>query len=353
MSIGIAVIGAGLMGEDHARRIEKEIKGAHLAVVSDIDQGRAQSCIEATGSATARHIVDPYEAIKDQSVDAVIIAAPDRFHVGLTKAALLAGKPVLCEKPLAPTGEECLEILELEASLGGIVGAPKVTLGFMRRYDLGCRELRNMVTSGELGPALMMHCVHRNVDAYPGGSEHTVNASAVHEFDFIPWVLGSPISSVAWHAGRGSSRTKRRDPQLVLLETEDGVLVTLELLMSAHYGYEVRCELVGERGTRELSTSAPTILRAERLAGVQLAADSTLKYAEAYRLELQAWISAIEQKADPAALDLATAWDGYLAAAVSDAVLESMRFGDGRFVEVKTVERPSFYSAAAQQDVVL
>ncbi|MEU6551659.1 Gfo/Idh/MocA family oxidoreductase [Streptomyces sp. NPDC046915] len=343
MSFGVAVIGAGPMGEDRARRIEQEIKGAHLAVVSDIDADRAAQCVGVTGSATARYVKDPEAAIADAAVDAVIIAAPDRFHVPLTLAALRTGKPVLCEKPLAPTAAECLEVLDLEASLSGTANRARVTLGFMRRFDPGCVELRQTVTSDEFGPALMLHCVHRNVDAYPGGSEHTINASAVHEFDFVPWLLGSGIKSVPWHGGRSSTRTARQDPQFVLLETEDGVLTTLELFVSAKYGYEVRCELVCEEGTRELHTAAPTTVRHDRALGTRLPPDATLKYAEAYRGELRAWVSSLETGRDPSEFGLATAWDGYLTAAVSDAVLESMRAGDGHRVSIASVPIPGLY----------
>lgn len=343
MSIGIGVIGTGLMGADHALRFERDVKGAHLAAVSDIDRIGATRCLEAVDAPEARYIPDAVEMINDPAIDAVVITTPDRFHVPLTLAALEAGKPVLCEKPLAPSAAECAEVLEAETALVESGGSARVTLGFMRRFDPGCLQLRRSVEAEEFGSPLMLHCVHRNVDAYPGGSEHTINASAVHEFDFIPWLLGSPIASVSWHAGASSSRTHRQDPQLLLLRTESDVLVTLELLMSAKYGYEVRAELVCESGTRELCTSEPTTVRHERGLGFELPPDSTLKYEEAYRREATAWIRSIQQRADPAAFGLATAWDGYLAAAVSDAALESMRGGDGRSIEVRAPEQAQFY----------
>lgn len=341
MSIGIAVIGAGMMGADHALRLEAEIKGAHLAMVSDIDENRARDVIARAGARDVRYASGPLAAIDDETVDAVIVAAPDGFHVPLTLAALRAGKPVLCEKPLAPAADECLEVLELEQRLVAAGERARVTLGFMRRFDPGCQELRETVVSGELGPALMTHCVHRNVDAYPGGSEHTITASAVHEFDFIPWLLGSPIRSVTWHAARSSSRTPRQDPQLVLIETADGVLSTLELFMSAKYGYEVRCELVCEEGTRSLRNGAHVVTRADRRGAIAFPADSTRMYADAYRRELQAWIASIVAGDDPARHGLANAWDGYEAAAVAEAVLQSM--AQGGEVRLSLPERPAFY----------
>jgi myo-inositol 2-dehydrogenase/D-chiro-inositol 1-dehydrogenase len=320
--------------------------------VSDIDASRAAKVIAATGSQTAKHLADPYAAIASDDVGAVIIAAPDQFHVPLTVAALRAGKPVLCEKPLAPTAEECHEVLQLETSLNASANAARVTLGFMRRFDPGCMELRETVTSNQFGPALLMHCVHRNVAAYPGGSEHTINASAVHEFDFIPWLLGSPITSVSWHATKSSTKTHRQDPQLVLIETESGVLTTLELFVSAQYGYEVRCELVFESGTRELNNLNHTTSRFDRREWTPFPADSTLKYSDAYRGELQAWIASIQTGTDPAEFGLANAWDCYCAAAVAEAVIESMHAGDSRRIEIDFGAVPDLYRRARAAQLI-
>jgi myo-inositol 2-dehydrogenase/D-chiro-inositol 1-dehydrogenase len=334
-----------MMGRDHALRIEHEIKGAHLAVVSDIDFDRASAVIAESGSSVARHVVDPDQAIVAPDVDAVIIAAPDQFHVSLTIAALRAGKPVLCEKPLAPTSSECLEVLNFETELAAAGRPPMVTLGFMRRFDPGCRDLRQTVAGNRLGPPLMVHCVHRNVTAYPGGSEHTINASAVHEFDFIPWLLESPVASVSWHSTRSSTLTHRQDPQLVLIETENGVLTTLEMFVSAQYGYEVKCELVCENGTTSLNNLTLTTDRYQRLQSEPFPADSTLKYADAYRDELRAWIACLRTEgASPARFGLATAWDGYCAAVTAEAVIESMHSGDASRIPVKFVDRPSVYA---------
>lgn len=345
MSIGIAVIGAGAMGADHARRIAQEIKGLHLAVVSDIDADRARAVVAASDAEGAEVITDAVEAIRSDRVDAVLIAAPDRFHASLTLECLRAGKPVLCEKPLAPTGEECLEVLALEDELAAQGGTARVSLGFMRRFDPGYLELKELAQSGGFGAALMLHCSHRNATGSADGSEHTVNASAVHEFDVIPWLLGSPVRSASWHAARSSSLTHRQDPQLVLLETESGVLVTLELFVNAQFGYEVRCELVCETGTSRLEDG--DALTTQRHAGLEttaVPADFTRKYATAYRDELRAWARSLKDGTAPEELGLATAWDGYLAAITSDAVLESMHAGDSRRVDVAGITPPALYA---------
>jgi myo-inositol 2-dehydrogenase/D-chiro-inositol 1-dehydrogenase len=344
MDVGIAVIGAGMMGADHALRIAREIKGARLAAVSDVDAGRAQDVIDRAASEGALATSDPVEAINSPSVEAVIIAAPDAFHAPLTLEALRAGKPVLCEKPLAPSSKECLEVLEFENQIAGSSNAARVSLGFMRRFDPACLELKATLDQQRFGPALMVHCVHRNMVAYPGGSEHTVNASAVHEFDFIPWLLNSPIASISWHAARSSGNTHRQDPQLMLLETASGVLITLEMFVSAQYGYEVRCEMVCESGTSELNDTGWTVERHNGQESRRFPPDSTLKYSTAYSGELRAWLATLTKGLSPEQVGLASAWDGYTAAVVAEAAIESMRAADGRRVPVAPGDASALYA---------
>lgn len=343
MSLGIAVIGTGMMGEDHALRIEREIKGAHLAAVADIDLFRAQGVVQRSGGTSANAFSDPLEAIHAESVDAVIVATPDEFHTPLTLESLRAGKPVLCEKPLAPTSKEATQVLDLEAELADSGSTVRASLGFMRRFDPGCLQLKERLRSGRLGPSLMVHCLHRNVSPYPGGAEHTVNASAVHEFDFLPWLLDSPIASVSWHSTRSSSLSHRQDPQLMLIETGSGVLITLEMFMSAQYGYEVGCEVLCEQGTTRLNDAGWTIERHAALESRDFPPDATLKYAAAYAGELRAWLRSIQEGMRPDEVGLATAWDGYTAAAVAEAAIESMQAGDGRRVATTFGDIPALY----------
>jgi myo-inositol 2-dehydrogenase / D-chiro-inositol 1-dehydrogenase len=157
MTIRIGLIGAGVMGADHARLFSEEVPGASLQVICDADTARAKSVAEAT----AAHSIatDPLAVINSSEVDAVVIAAPDQFHASLTLACVAAGKPVLCEKPLSQDTRECLAILAAEEERG----VRLVQVGFMRRFDPSYTEIKAILTRGDLGKALMFHCFHRNV----------------------------------------------------------------------------------------------------------------------------------------------------------------------------------------------
>lgn len=150
-------------------------------------------------SPARRHSHRPNSSIESPDVDAVIIASSDATHAQYVTACISARKPVLCEKPLAPTLAECEQILHLEES----AALRLVQVGFMRRFDPGYVELRRRIVAGEVGTPLLAHCSHRNVDVPAGWtSETTVVSAASHEIDVMPWVFGRDIIRVTWLSPR-------------------------------------------------------------------------------------------------------------------------------------------------------
>ncbi len=328
MTLRVGVIGTGIMGADHAAILNAHVPGAEVTVLADTDVPRAQAV--ADGIPGARVLADAHALITSDDVDAVLVASSDATHVEYVLACLEVGKPVLCEKPLAPTSAECARVVEAESALVG-GGDPLVSVGFMRRFDPGYVELKDLLGGGALGVALMVHSTGRSVSAVLGSSEFTVTGSAIHDFDIVPWLLDSPVVEVAWLAPRQSPDvTDRQDPQLMLLRTGDGVLSTVDVFLNARYGYDVRCEIVGSRSTASLS-EPHRIERAEALTqGHAYAADWRPRFADAYRLQNQAWVgSLVRGERSP----LPTARDGLQAALVAEAVIESMHSG-GDFVRV-------------------
>src|SRR4029079_3884356 len=282
--------------------------------VTDFDAGVAGSV---AGELGARVHADGVELIDDPAVDALVIATRDDTHADLVLAALRAGKPVMCEKPLAPTAAECRDVVCAQAALDNPVDL--VTVGFMRRFDPPYVALRERVLSGGLGAPCISHCVSRTVQHYPGGdSASSITQSAIHELDIVPWLLDSPIVEVSYQHGRSSVHSgTRQDPQIYLLRTASDVLVTVELYLNARYGYDTRCEVVMETGTAALTLPTHVVTDAERRRGVDYPADWIPRYADAYRIELQEWVDSIRRQRPST---LATAGDGLRAAQVADAL---------------------------------
>jgi len=325
----VGVIGAGIMGADHAKTVHRKLSGAVLTAVTDVDARRARAVADATGAAVP---ADGFALIEDPAVDAIVIASHDSTHAELTLAAIRAGKPVLCEKPLAPTVSESAAVVAAERDAVGD-GIPLVSVGFMRRFDPGYVQLKAALRAGRVGPAVVVHGYSRGVSAGPGAtSESSVTGSAIHEFDCVPWLLDSPITEVSWQAGRQSSEVDPvlRDPQVLLLRTADGVLTTVEVFLNARYGYDVRCDVVGEHGTLALTEPAVLVVDSARTHGYDYAADWRPRFAEAYRVQLQEWVDSI---AAGTVSPLASAQDGLTATVVAQAMITSMHDG-GRWVSV-------------------
>lgn len=329
-TVRVGVIGAGNMGADHVNTLHRFVSGAEVTMVADVDGERAASVAATVPGARATD--DAHALIADPGVDAVVIASHDTTHADLSIAAVRAKKPVLCEKPLAPTTRECVRVLRAEQQAGGGL----MSLGFMRRFDPAYVELKAAVAAGACGTPLLLHCVSRGVSSAPGCTdEFSVTGSAIHEFDTVPWLLDSPVTEVSWHAARPTSAvTGLRDPQLMLLRTADGALTTVETFLNAGYGYDIRCEIAGEHGTLALANPARLVADADRARSTAHPADWRPRFADAYRLELQAWTDAVaRQQPSP----LATAHDGLTACAVAEAVITSMKNG-GQTIAVQVPE---------------
>jgi myo-inositol 2-dehydrogenase / D-chiro-inositol 1-dehydrogenase len=333
MTVRTGVIGTGVMGAAHARWLANSISGCELTAVYDIDAGRADSVAAECG---ARVFDDPAMLIKDDGVDAVLVASSDATHEQFVLACLASGKPVLCEKPLAPDVAGCERVLAAQAE----ARASLTTVGFMRRYDAGYLAMRDVVQDGSLGRPLMLHCVHRNANPVAAASSAAlITGSAVHEFDVVHWLLDEEIATVTVHRPRPARvAAGTQDPMLLVLTTASGAVASVEVFTTAAYGYEVRCELVAERGTLLLDDPAPVVLRRDRQVGRGLPADWIPRFAQAYQRELQDWIQAVAAGGPARG---ATAWDGYLAALVSAVAVAALETGLSQHVRVP--ERPALY----------
>ncbi|GAB2177172.1 Gfo/Idh/MocA family protein [Dongia sp. agr-C8] len=332
MGVRVGIIGVGVMGSDHARILATQVPGAAIQAIYDADPPRAKSIADETGA--AKVFTDAVALIQDAAVDAVLIASPDQTHKDLTLAAIAAGKPVLCEKPLAPTPAECLDVLAAEAKSGRRL----VQIGYMRRFDPAYAEMKASLKSGRLGSALMFHCIHRNVAAPSWfDSKMAVSNSAVHEFDIARWMLDAELTGISVFRPKPAKGSSPGAPVYLVLESATGQLVTIEVFNDAAYGYDVRGELVCEKGTIALRAPLRTETNAELIQGTAYPADWRPRFAEAYRLQAQAWINSIGRGGASGA----SAWDGYAASAVAEAGLRSL--AEGRRVAIELADQPALY----------
>jgi myo-inositol 2-dehydrogenase / D-chiro-inositol 1-dehydrogenase len=329
----IAVLGVGVMGADHVARITSRISGARVTVVNDYLTEKAEQLV--TSVPGARVAGDPLDAIAADDVDAVLLATPGPTHEKQLLACLEHRKPVLCEKPLTTDVETSLDVVRREAELE----TPLIQVGFMRRFDPEYQQLKALIDGGELGQPLVLHCVHRNPAVPPGfDSAMVVKDSLVHEVDVTRFLLGEEIASV--HIIKPTPNPNAPagllDPQIAIFRTRSGRHVDVEVFVTTGIGYEVRTEVVGERGSATIGLDVGLIRKTSpgRWGG-QITPGFRERFGLAYDIEVQRWVDAVRSGVN---VNGPTAWDGYAAAAVCAAGVRSLETGEP--VAVELAEKP-------------
>jgi myo-inositol 2-dehydrogenase/D-chiro-inositol 1-dehydrogenase len=337
----VGVIGTGMIGKDHIRRMTTVLSGVQVTAVTDVDAAVAAAVGSSIGAAVHP---DGASLIASPEVDAVVVCSWGPTHEEYVLDAIAAGKPVFCEKPLATTQEACLRIVSAEVEAGRRL----VQVGYMRRYDVACRALKSVLDSGEIGAPLMMHCAHRNAGV-PSfyEKEMAITDTAVHEIDMVRWMFGTEIIAARVLIPRKSSNGGAlQDPLFLILETAEGVLVDVEISVNIRYGYDIRGEILGENGTAALGSLSPVSVRASGRASEPIPVDWRDRFIGAYDVEFQEWINSIAHGGAPVG---PSAWDGYAAAVVSDAGVAALRSGER--VKVELAPKPDFYTTGAPAGV--
>jgi len=295
MRIGLA--GAGRIGSMHAG-VLAAMEPVETVVVADVDPARAA----AVAAAVAGEACTGVEAIFDQGLDALVVASSTDSHAGLVIAAVAAGLPVFCEKPVAADVEGTLKVLS--AIEGSDV---PVQVGFQRRFDAGYLAAREHVAGGDLG---FVHTLRScTLDPAPPPAAYVATSGgifrdcAVHDIDSIRWMTGQEVVSayaVGSNQGAGFFAEVGDVATASVVLTLDGGstgLVTCTRYNGA--GYDVRLEVLGERGSvvaglddrTPLSSTEPGTARPRGAPWVAFAE----RFASAYAAELRAFLRLVAQ----------------------------------------------------------
>lgn len=337
MTLNIGVIGTGAIGRDHMRRITRTLSGARIVAVADTGSEVARASLAPLGI-EAEVFERGEDLASSPAVDAVLVTSWGATHEAYVLAAIAAGKPVFCEKPLATTAAGCRNIVEAEIAAGRRL----VQVGFMRRYDAGYLALKTLVDGDRIGAPLMVHAAHRNVSVpVHYTSDMAITDTLIHELDVFRWLLDDDYRTVQVVFPRRTSHAPEHvaDPQIVLIETVKGIRIDVEVFVNCRYGYDIQCEIVGETGILRLPEPSSVQMRSEARLSTEILTDWKDRFIAAYDVELQDFIDAVSagKATGP------TAWDGYAAAVAADACLDAQ--GSGAVVTVEMPERPGFYSA--------
>lgn len=335
-SVGVGVYGLGKMGRAHAERIGKALHGARVTAVADPDPQFARVAADQLDLPDVAVEPDAAALFGRDDVAGVLIAAWDGEHEAALLEGLRQGKHIFCEKPLTPTPEASLRVVRAEAATGRRL----VQVGFMRRFDAGYLQLKQLLSSDGVGAPLLAYCMHRNVSQPPNfEADQIVTQVMVHEFDIARWLFDDEIGRVRVDRSRPTSRAPKglADPLTAVLWTRSGVRVNVEAVCFGRYAYDIRCEVLGENGSVALPDPSFPVLRDAHGVNRGIGMDWLNRFEDAYNTEIQAWVDSISSGVSVGP----SSWDGYAAQAACGAALASLESGDE--VTVDLADKPGIY----------
>lgn len=331
--IRVGIIGTGAIGSLHADNLMRRTMGATVVALMDIDAQKASALAAVCDG--ARVYADAGDLIADPAVDAVLIASTDQTHAEFAIACIKAGKPVLCEKPLATTMADAERVLRAELAAGRRL----VQVGFMREYDQAHRDLYDLLHGGVIGAALKFRSVHINPVFHRKLTiDSVITNSLIHDIHSARWVMGGEISQATtqWVPANPARPQSARLADLQLTFA-GGAIGSLEYNGDSGYGYEVKVEVTGEQGMIATADHPSPAVRRAGSVSQAITPNWPERFAQAYVDEVQAWIDAIGRKDATGP----SAWDGYMSLVVADACIRSSQTGLPQ--PVSASERPDLY----------
>ncbi|MBH0780865.1 Gfo/Idh/MocA family protein [Nocardia bovistercoris] len=242
----IGIVGCGDIGAMYAAHLDA--LGPYPLICVDPDADRAAQVAEAAKTASVAASV---RELLERGCDAALVTSSTASHPPLVEALVTADIPVLCEKPLATDPRET-ERLGILAEQRGV----PLWVGFQRHFDPGFADLRARTAAGQLGRVHVLRMVSHDMTPPPTArlraSGTIFTDLMLHDFDLARWLTGRSVARVSAD-GAALSRPELAeiddyDSVTAMLRLDDGALAVLTAGRWQPLGYDVRAEILGERG---------------------------------------------------------------------------------------------------------
>jgi myo-inositol 2-dehydrogenase/D-chiro-inositol 1-dehydrogenase len=320
----VGLLGAGRIGRIHGGNIAAHPR-ASLAAVADADAAAAQRLAAAHGATISS--VDAILAAPD--VDAVVICTPTDTHAELIERAVRAGKAVFCEKPIDLSAARIRACLDVVRAANG-----QLMVGFNRRFDPSFGALRRRIAEGEIGDVELITILSRDPQPPPASyverSGGLFRDMMIHDLDMARLLLGEePIEVHAVGSclvDPAIGKAGDVDTAAVMLKTATGKIAQISNSRRATYGYDQRIEVHGSGGLLAAGNRRATTVEHADASGYSR--DPVLpffleRYADAYRLELDAFVASVLD----GALLAPDGEDGLKAQLLADAATQAAKTG--------------------------
>ena len=322
--IRIGLLGAGRIGQVHARAVSSVLTAQLVAIADPISA--AAGAVRNTYGCDIRTIE---QILVSDDIDAVIICTPTDTHADLIEQFARAGKAIFCEKPVD------LDLERVQACLS-VVNETNTTLmvGFQRRYDPDFQALRAAIDAGQIGDVEMVSLISRDPGAPPYDyierSGGIFRDMMIHDYDVARWMLGEEVETVQ------AAASVLTDPEIgnrgdfdsanAILRTASGKQCTITNSRRATFGYDQRIEVHGSAGSVAADNhhqSRITVANGHGYTRPPLLDFFMTRYIVAYGAEIKHFIDCVANRAQPRT----SGHDGLMSIALAEAALESVRTG--------------------------
>jgi predicted dehydrogenase len=217
---GIGVVGLGYWGPNWVRNLH-QLRQARRVVACDLDAKRRDHVSGLYAGVEGSSSLD--ELLRDSEIEGLVIATPVSTHFPLAKKALMAGKSVLVEKPLAMSSAQAAELVRIARDNGRVL-----MVGHTFEYSAPVLKMRDIIESGELGDMFYLSSIRANL----GLIQHDVNVAwdlATHDISIILMLMGGRIPEAVSCQGQSHYKKGIEDVAMLSLHFPRNVIAFIHV----------------------------------------------------------------------------------------------------------------------------
>lgn len=331
--INVGLIGTGRLGNMYAEFLTTRVTKANLIAVADIIPERAKACAEKFDVEKAYF---SHQEINDaKNLDVVIVTATTGNHKEIVIDAAQKKKTIFCEKPMTLTLDDAREMKSVVEKNGVFYQQ-----GYMRRFDKGFAAVKKKIDEGVIGRPVVFRGSSRDPYLptleylYPKNSGGQILDMAIHDFDIARWYMGD-VDTVYSVGGVLAfpevEQTGDTDNVVMAVKFESGTLGEVDISRNGVYGYDIRAEVLGTKGTLKAGYLRDTPILVLTKEGVthDVVPYFPERFCDAYVAQLNDFLTNVETGSEP----MITIDDGIAGLQVAVAATDSLH--KGTVVKVK------------------
>ena len=234
--------------------------GAEIAAICDCDEENLRFAGERYNIPQEKWVTDYRDIVNNKEIDVVTVAVPDQQHREMSCELLRSGKHVLCEKPLALTREDLVEIIKAEDESG-----KKFMVGQICRFTPAFEKAKELIDSGVIGELYFVeseyaHDYMKLVDTWRADPlRHGVIGGGCHAVDLLRWLAGDPTEVFAYGTHRLLPTVSYDDATVAIMKFNENLMGKVFVSTGCKRDYTMRTVIYGTKGTIICDNTSPTI----------------------------------------------------------------------------------------------